>query len=171
MDPLSLGLAGVGLAKSLFGRKKKYSYTPRKFTYTPDENDAELGLRRSRALRDISRGKANTVNEIGRAGLLGTSAQFGIMGDQETEGQHMLEDITGDVFAKRRREALDLFRDEEDYYRKRALLSDESGFRENEMGLSALGDIGSFLGGDLEDLLGYKKKALGDTLLEEAKYI
>lgn len=149
--PLAAISAGIGIAgglKSLFGGggRKKYRGA-RQFSYTPNEQDPELLLRRRRALEEITRSRDRDVNEIGRAGLLGSSAAFGVLGEGESRGARTLEDIDADVYGNRRQEALGLFRDEENFERQLALGDQSQQGRERMLGLESLGNIGEFAGG------------------------
>ena len=164
--PLTLASAGkiafgaLGLGKALFGGRKQHKYRgARQFSYMPNENDPELALLRRRALEEISRSRMRDVDEISRAGLLGSSAAFGVLGEGERRGARALEDIDMGTFARRRAEALELFRDEENFERQLALGEQQLSAQDSLAGTQALGDIGGFLGQDLEELM-RKKKAL-----------
>lgn len=184
MDPLTalqIGSGGLGLARSIFGGKRFRYPTMDPFSFTPSESDPELQLLRRRFLEEVSRGRGRTVDEIGRAGLLGSSAAFDILGEEERRGARGLEDIDASVFARRRAEALDQYNRELDFKRQIALAElgsdlDISG-RERLAGLGALGDIGGFLGeslvpGDMEyfDYLKKKKNLPRAALLEASNY-
>lgn len=146
------GLSGLA---GLLGRKKRYQYRePAPFSFTPDPNDPELGARRRMLMGDIDRDRGRTINEIGRAGLLGSGKQFELQGEQERRGLSELDDVGADVFMKRREEKLQDYRDRVAFDRRRALMADESGYREDEMGLGALGDIGGLIGGGIDEYLG-----------------
>jgi hypothetical protein len=109
------------------------------FVYTPDYNDPELSLLRRRALDDIGRGRSRISDEIGRSGLLGSSAGFAQLDEFERGSRGYLGDIDDRVFARQRADALDLYRDELAYERQRKLMDEQnSGFR-----LGALAEIGS----------------------------
>lgn len=164
------GLSGLA---GLLGRRKPYRYRePGPFSFTPDPNDPELGARRRMLLGDIDRDRSRTVNEIGRAGLLGSGKQFELMGEQERRGLSELEDIDADVFMKRRQEELQNYRDRLNFERRRALMADEAAYRESEMGLGALGDIGGLIGGGIDEYMsggrrGYDYRNLVDPLLRD----
>ena len=147
INPIKAGLGLVGGLRSLFGGHKRYSYTPGTFSYTPDANDPELALRRRMALEQETADRAYTQNELGRAGLLGSGAAFGVLGEQQARSLRGLEDINNDVFSKRRQEALDQFNANEAFRRQRALMSDQAGYQEDIAGLEGLGNIGQSLFG------------------------
>ena len=136
------GLAGDFLLRRKKRKGPKPYSTP--FSYTPNESDPELLLRRRRALEEIERSKYDTLNEINRAGLLGSSAGFGVLGEQQARSERGLENITADVFAKRRMEALDLYRAQQDYLAQLEYGEQAQRGRESLLGLSALGYIGEF---------------------------
>lgn len=109
------------------------------FVYTPDYNDPELRLLRTRALEDAGRSRARYGDEIARAGLLGSGAGLASMADFERGMRSDLGSIDDRVFARQRADALDLYRDELAFKRQQELLDQQnSGFR-----LGALADIGS----------------------------
>ena len=153
--PIGLALGGLSAVTGLLGQGGGYKYRePAPFSYSPDVGDPELLLRRRRALEESSRDRAGTVGEIGRAGLLGSSAAFDVLGEQESRGARTLEDIDADTFLKRRLEALQLYRDKVAFERQRALQGQAQSGQESLLGLGALGDIGGFLGGGLGGLFG-----------------
>jgi len=165
--PILAAIKAGSAVAGLLGRKKPYNYKPRQFSYSPNEADPELLLRRKRALLDIQRGQADTTNEIARAGLLGSGKSFDILQSQSVADRGQLEDITSDTFMKRRLEALDLFKGEEDYNQRKSLLSDQAGYNENSQILGGLSDIGKGFGMDLEKYLrelALKRKALFGTM-------
>src|SRR5258706_1395413 len=98
-----IGLGGMSAFSSLFGRKHNFR-NPHidPFSFTPDPNDPEIALRRRAALLDMERTHAGTVNEIGRAGLLGSSAAFNVLNQGDTQGNAALEDIPNSVYARQR---------------------------------------------------------------------
>lgn len=162
MDPVTLGLGAIGLGKAIFGRRKKFKYRePSPFSYSPDPNDPELLLRRRKALEEARVDEFNTMNEIGRAGLLGSGASFGVLGEQASRKSRILEDLESDVNAKRRGEQLQLYRDKLAFDRQRALMEDQLSANEDIAGLGALGDIGGFLG---QGFLGGETLPFGDYL-------
>lgn len=158
-DPLTLGLAGVSLGRSLFGGRK-YRYRPGNFLFQPNENDPALALRRRRALEEISRDQSDTTNEIGRAGLLGSSASFGVMDAAKSRGARLLEDINNDSLDKQYNQQLSRFSQLEDYGMRRSLMGEQAGYQENQTGLEALGGLGKYLGGEVDPELKRKILAL-----------
>ena len=148
-------IAGASALSGILGQHNRYKYHPMApFTYTPDQNDPELLLRRRRALEEGQRDYGRTVDEIGRSGLLGSSAGFGQLNESASRTARGLEDINADTFMKRRLEGLDLYRDESQFNRQRALMGDSYQNQSGLMSLGALGDIGGDLGGYLERYLG-----------------
>ena len=141
-----LGMSLGSMAGGMFGNKKK-KYNPQisPFSFTPDANDPEIAMRRNAALLDIGRAHAGTVNEIGRAGLLGSSAAFGLLNQDQTQGDAMLEGIPNSVYAKQRQDALTLYRDDANFQRSMALNEQGYGQQEHMAGLDALGSIGENL--------------------------
>lgn len=159
MDPFSaigLGIGGAQALSGLFGKKRKYrnpNIAP--FSFTPDPNDPEIALRRRAALQDIQRGNAGTINEIGRAGLLGSSAAFNLINRDKVQGEAALEDIPNSVYARQRQDALQLYRDNANFQRQLALGDQGADINEHMMGLDALGSLGENVGyqfGDPESM-------------------
>jgi hypothetical protein len=148
-NPIALGLGLVGGARALFGNKRYKYREPDPFSYTPDPNDPEIGLRRRRLGSDIAVGRGRYLEELGRAGNLGSGKQFELLGEQEQGGLEALAGVDEDVFMKRRMEALDQYNRKLAFERQRALIGDEAGYRSNEAGLGALGEIGGFLGSEM----------------------
>jgi hypothetical protein len=142
-----LALGGAQALSGLFGKKHNFrnpNISP--FAFTPDPNDPEIALRRRAALLDIQRGHSDTINEIGRAGLLGSSAAFGLLNQNQTQGEAGLEDIPNSVYARQRQDALALYRDNANFQRSLAL-ADQSGYQQEHMaGLDALGELGTNIG-------------------------
>jgi len=199
MGLLGLGIpglisGGVGLARSLFGGGNKGGQTQfgdpfigrgdyigaaqrgtaRDFDYTQDPNDPEIGLRSRRARRLGSERYSGGVDEVGRAGLLGSGRAMRGLRDINRQTSRDIEDIQGDVFNKRRGEALGLYRDEESYLRQlelsrlRAMEGRESGRVSQIMGdefargregdrntRSDLLGLGNIFGFDIDDLIEY----------------
>ena len=163
-----LGLGGAQAFSSLFRKRQSYDPNIVPFSFTPDPNDPEIGLRRRNALLDIQRGHASTINEIGRAGLLGSSAAFNVLNQGDTQGNAELEDIPNSVYARQRQDALTLYRDNANFQRQLALNQQGYGQEEHMAGLTALGDLGSDIGYSANDpynLMTWKKKLLSDPSL------
>lgn len=165
---------GLGIASSAFHKNPKYH--PGVFNFQMDPNDPELQLLRRRALFDIQRGHSSTVDEVSRAGLLGSSAGFAQLADQQLQGDRALRDVDLSTFARRRLEALQLFRDQENFKMQQALGGQQHEFNMQDAALSGLGDIGSFLGQGLEEYYrpqGYNPRTGDprlDALLTDASY-
>ena len=157
-----IGIGGLQALSGLFGKKKRNRYTPNidPFSFTPDPNDPEIALRRKAALLDIQRGHSGTINEIGRAGLLGSSAAFGLLNQDQTQGEAELEDIPNSVYARQRMDALNLYRDDANFQRRLALNDQGYGQEERMAGLGALGDVGNFIGSSFGNDPDAKAKAL-----------
>lgn len=156
-----VGLAGISALSRLF--RKKHNFREPKidpFSFTPDMNDPEIAMRRKAALLDIQRSHASTVNEIGRAGLLGSSAAFNVLNQNETEGNSQLEDIPNSVFAKQRMDALTLYRDNANFKRQLALGDQGNDAAEHMAGLDALGSLGESIGYGADEYTRRKKKFL-----------
>lgn len=155
MGWLAAAQLALGGARALFGGKKK-KYSPRidPFSFTPDAKDPEIALRRRNALLDIERGRANTINEIGRAGLLGSSAAFNLIDRDQTQSESFLEDIPNSVFARQRMDALQLYRDNANFQRQLALGEQGYDTQERMAGLDALYSLGESAG----DSYGMAKK-------------
>lgn len=136
------------------------------FSFTPNENDPELMLLRSGAQRQAQERRGRNLNELNRAGLLGTSASFGVMQEDESDLARLFEDISSGVHGRRRGEALGLYegelgfrrgletqrlggRQEQELMRLRARLEREMQGQQGLFGaLSQLGGLGaSFLPG------------------------
>ena len=145
------GALGLSAISALFGHGPNIN-DPNigSFNYIPDQNDPELLLRRRRALEEISRDRGSTINELYRSGLGGSGAAFSVLNEGQTAGARSLEDINSDVFAKRRSEALNLYREHLAFLRQKALAEGGYGQQERLMGLEGLGNIGEF-GGSLLD--------------------
>ena len=86
-----------------------YSYQPRPFSYTPDPNDPEIGLRRRMLDRLYGEQRGNLTNEISRSGLIGSSAAFNLQRGLGTDRSRALEDVAADVYRQRRGEAFNLY--------------------------------------------------------------
>jgi len=149
MDPitaLKIGGLGIGLTRSLFGGRPTVKI-PRidPFRFDPNENDPELALMRRRALLDQQVSRGRTVDELSRAGLLGSSAAYGVLGINEAQGARTQEDIANEVFSKQRLQALQLYRDNAQFLREKAMA--EAGYeaQESQAGLGALEDLGMSL--------------------------
>lgn len=149
MNPITLGLSGVGLLSGFLGKKKKPK--PRKmnpFSYTQNQNDPELQLLRSRFLEDSSRASADLTNEIGRAGLLGTSTSFDLLRNNENSKLRGLEGIDESLFARRRAEALDQYNREADRNFQLDLLDKQDYLNSENNRLDILGQLGGILGSE-----------------------
>lgn len=120
---------------------------PLRFSYTPDYNDPELALRRRMAQEDIARNQLGDVNEISRAGLLGSGASFDILGEGSRRGLRYLDDINNEVFGRQRANAFDLYSGELNFRRKKDLIKAQQEANERAGLLGAFGDIGEFAGG------------------------
>jgi hypothetical protein len=121
-------------------------------------------MRRKAALLDIGRAHAGTVNEIGRAGLLGSSAAFGLLNQDETQGASELEGIPDSVYAKQRQDALTLYRDNANFQRQLALGDQSGGQAEHMAGLESLGNLGENIGYGYDSLAARRKRILsGDN--------
>ncbi len=154
----------LGLGQALFGRKRKFrnpNISP--FSFTPDPNDPEIVMRRRAALLDLGRTHDSIVNEIGRAGLLGSSAAFNVLNRGDTEGNAALEDIPNSVYARQRMDALSLYRDNANFQRQLALGDQAGGQQEHMMGLEALGGVGEGIGYSFDDP--YSRAAMRKRLL------
>lgn len=116
------------------------------FSFTPDENDPELGLRRRRIGRDTERNKMDILNEISRAGLLGSSTSFNLLEESQSRGNEALEDAQADVFMKRRLEALDQYNREQDFQRQMKLMDYQADLNKPSFLESIGGLAGGFLG-------------------------
>lgn len=77
------------------------------FNYKPDYNDSELLALKMRAGIGAGRRRANLGNEIGRAGLIGSSASFGLNRQLDDDIANMDYGIDQDVFGRRRAEKYD----------------------------------------------------------------
>lgn len=141
-----LGLGGAQALSGLFHRKRSYNPNISPFSFTPDPNDPEIALRRRAALLDQERAHAGTINEIGRAGLLGSSAAFGLLNQDQTQGAAQLEDIPNSVYARQRQDALQLYRDNANFQRQLALNDQGYSQQEHMAGLDALGSLGEDIG-------------------------
>lgn len=157
-----IGLGGVNVLSGLF-RKKKAALHLDPFTFNPDPNDPEIALRRRAALLDQSRTHANTVNEIGRAGLLGSSAAFGLLNQGDIQSNAALEDIPNSVYARQRSDALSLYRDNANFQRQKYLADDGYSQQEHMAGLDSLGDLGTNIGYGLDAFSRRKKALLGTS--------
>lgn len=116
---------------------------PLRYRHTPDVYDPELDVRRRRANEDISRSRLNDVNEVARAGLLGSGTAFDILGEGERRGLRQLEDVDDLVFGKQREQGFQLYRDQLNWKREQERMKE----LERQALLQSLGDIGGFLGG------------------------
>lgn len=146
-NPLTIGLTAASAIGGLFGNKRPRVKDPRidPFSFQFDENDADLALLRSRILQEGERGKYDAINELGRAGLLGTSAGFAQLDTQRNAKERLLSSARASVMSNRRAEALQLYRDELEYKRKKAFLEagyDADAYSQNR---ELLGDVGSSL--------------------------
>jgi len=122
--------AGLGLLSS-FGHHR-----PKPFQFHPDENDPELRLRRSLLARQNEQDYGQSVNEIGRAGLLGTDAGFAELNAARDRGSRLLEDTNASALAKQRQDQLDLYK-----------MQYENEMQNQRQSLLALGDLGESIGG------------------------
>lgn len=118
------------------------------FQHTPNEADPELLVLRRRALEGNQRDRMRTRDELNRAGLLGSSASFGVLGEAEARGSRTLEDVDSQTFARRRGEALDLYRDDLDFRRKMAILEAEADMQDQNALWDSLSGLAQF-GGSL----------------------
>jgi hypothetical protein len=156
----------VGSARTGFGIPSEsrdpysaaISRTQRPFSFTPDPNDPELALLRTRIQGLGQARQASSLNELARAGLLGSSAAFGVLGEGETETARMLEGADESVFGRRRGEALDLFQQEQNFARElellriRGMLERQRDERARKAGL--VGGLGRLAGAGLGFALG-----------------
>jgi hypothetical protein len=136
--PIALALAGAGLASSLINKIGQ----PRRPTFNPqplDENDPELALRKRQALRANQIDVMRTQDELNRAGLGGSSASFGVLGEANNRGARSIEDIYSSIGAQRRMEALDIYKMDIGNYYDNERASDSSQ-------LSGLEGIGGLIG-------------------------
>lgn len=156
------GQALLGLGQSLFHRKRKALHLD-PFSFNPNPNDPEIALRRKAALMDIQRAHASTVNEVGRAGLLGSSAAFGLFNQDQTQGDAALEDIPNSVYARQRQDALQLYRDEANFKRQNYLTEGGYGQQEHMAGLDALSGVGTNIGYGLDSLARKKRLLLAGS--------
>lgn len=120
---------------------------PLHFNYTPDWSDPELLLRRRMAMEDAARSQLGDVNEISRAGLLGSGASFDILGESSRRGLRNLSDVNNEVFGRQRSNAFDLYRDELNFGRQKDILKMQQEANDRAALLEGLGGIGEFLGG------------------------
>lgn len=156
-----IGLGGISALSGLFHRKAQaLNLAP--FNFNPDPNDPEIALRRRAALLDQERQHGSTINEIGRAGLLGSSAAYGLLNQDATEGAAQLEDIPNSVYAKQRQDALSLYRDNANFQRQAYLGNQGYNHEEHMAGLSSLESLGHDIGGQL-----YNPDAAGQAALRK----
>ena len=138
------------------------------FKFQLDENDPQLDYMRRQSLRrgqDTARG---TMDEIGRAGLLGSGASFRLMNRDNLNLNRDLEDNEGQIYGARRSEAHGDYTDELGF--RRGLARDVLGFdsgsqraNENEKG-AAQSQIGEFGGSMLRDY--WRRRYLNPVDLE-----
>ena len=159
-------ISGASALAGLLGKKKNKYQPMQPFSFNPNENDPELLLRRRRALEEISRDRGRTVDEIGRAGLLGSSAAFGQLNESAARGARTLEDLDAGAYGRQRDDALALYRDEANFARQRALLGDQYQNQQGLMSLGALGDIGGDLGSLLDEYLNPESMFSKDEILQ-----
>lgn len=160
--PVMAALAALQVGKGLYDNLKGSSNPHmRPFSYTPNEMDPELLLRRRLKLQALASEHGDTINEIGRAGLLGSSASFGVLGAQQDAGAAGLENISADVFGKRRAEALDLYTNNLNFSHSKELAQMGYNQQDHLLALQGLSDA-SELGGTKLDALLKRKKFLED---------
>lgn len=161
ISPIGIGLGAISLGRSLFGGRKHYNYKPGKFSFNPGEYNPQYALRRTQALRSIQEDHSDTMNELGRSGLLGSSAAFGVLDRQSKRGSGLLDDIYNDSLDKMYNHQLDAFNRVEDFNQRRALMSDQGDQQDDLQGLQDLGGIGEYLGGEIDPELKRRLLALG----------
>lgn len=137
---------GLGALGGLFGGRHYHDPQINPFSFTPNENDPELALMRRRALMDMQSQHSTNVNELSRAGLLGSSAAFGVLQGGDTQGYRNLEDITSGAFANQRTQALHEYDLANEFKRQKALTDLGQVGHERLAALGSLGDIGQGIG-------------------------
>jgi len=129
--------------RSLFGSPSSFGMED--FKFNPDEYDPRLAFRRTRALRDIQEDHSDTMNELYRSGLMGTSAQFGVFDRQKKRGLNLLDDISADSLDKQFNYQLDRFNRLEDFKMRRSLMREQSSNDMEAQLLESLGGLGEHL--------------------------
>lgn len=87
------------------------------FSFQFDENDPELAYMRRQSLRRGQDTARHTMDEIGRAGLLGSGASFRLMDRDRLNLNRDLEDNEGSIYGARRSEAYDSYNRDLDWRR------------------------------------------------------
>ena len=87
------------------------------FNFDLPQNDPELINLRARALGLGQNEYNDKLNEVARSGLMGTSAGFNTLEATNRGNAHDLLDLTGNLYARRRAEALGLYQGEQDWRR------------------------------------------------------
>lgn len=124
-------------------------FSPHPFNYTPISYDPELEYLKRSALFQGQQDQNSTRDDLNRAGLLGSGASFGVMGEQQNRTNRSLEDVVSNTSARRRSEMLDLYNRQNDYLRQRDLQEEQNKFSLGNLAMGAVGQIGHFAGGFL----------------------
>ena len=123
---------------------------PFEFDPTQYQNDPAIGLIRSNAYGEGERRKRSNLNEMARAGLLGTSVGLSTLMTGDALTSHDIEQQTAGLFEKRRQEALQLhkeklaFQRQMEMFRLQQKLS-EPGFDWAGLGTAAISAAGLFI--------------------------
>jgi hypothetical protein len=125
------------------------------FNFSFDENDPQLDYMRRQSIRrgqDTARG---TMDEIGRAGLLGSGVSFNLMNRDNLNLNRDLEDNEGSIYGARRNEAHGDYTDELGFRRgmARDVLGYDAGFEKSaeDYDQQGMGDFGEGVGGGIMD--------------------
>ena len=135
---------GGAMTLAEFLRKKK-GYPSRHhepFNFTPNPNDPELALRRRQALEVGSRDRMGTVDELARAGLIGSGASFGVLGESQNRTARILEDINSQVYGRQRGEQFDTYNQDIDWERDLAKIDYMNDLESTNQGMASVGELG-----------------------------
>jgi hypothetical protein len=139
MNPLVFAGLGLSAVNALRGRHHGQDLAhPDPFQFHLDENDPELAWMRRNILQGGANVHRNTVDELSRAGLLGSGASFGVLGNVDLDTQNRLEGAAGSIYGARRAEAHGDYTSNLNYARG----LEDRGYQERAGAFSSIGHLG-----------------------------
>jgi len=142
--------AGLAVGSALLSafRGKGRRRPQRQFTFQPNFQDPSFLQTRRSTLLGNTRTRNRSLNEVNRAGLLGSGSGFDLLEESDDIGERRLRSAESQELGNQRREQFQEFRDEEGFNRRLDFLDRETG---NSTFIDSLVKTGGLLGEDIEE--------------------